>query len=217
MINPATSRETGRTKRARRGPVRMWEDTLVEVLGDHWRHTMAGCRSQAEWVGISRLAIEDLIHKWKLPKSALPSKDKVTMKIEERITTETKQFLMTDDFRDYKEGRVQFVVDCQTSLTLLVARRQLQAQCMSLSVTGSTIIYVIYLHRVFTSITKHLRLNGGPVNLISLQTNWQIIRWTMVQISNGCAFRWAPGDAKILSFSQMEASDAGVVLLPQHG
>ena len=92
----------------------MWEDTIVEALDAHWRFKMAGCKSKAEWVGISRNAIETLIHKGKLPKSALPSKDKVKMRIEERSTTAAKQFLMTGDVDDYINGRILFVVDCQT-------------------------------------------------------------------------------------------------------
>ena len=94
--------------------MRMWEDTLVEVLGGHWRTTMASCRSDSEWAGVSRRAIEDLIHNWKLPKSALPSRDKIRIRIEEKKTTTAKQFLMVNDISEYIEGRIQFVVDCQT-------------------------------------------------------------------------------------------------------
>ena len=66
-----------------------------------------------EWLGITRTAIEDLIHKWTLPKSTLPSKDKDWLRIDEKRTTEAQQFLMMDDTKESIKGRVSFIVDCQ--------------------------------------------------------------------------------------------------------
>jgi len=73
---------------------------------------MGACKNSVEWLGVTRLAIEDLIHKWKLPKSTLPSKDKVWIRIEEKKTTDAQQFLMLEDTAT--GGRVSFIVDCQT-------------------------------------------------------------------------------------------------------
>ena len=106
MANPSASRERGFSKRARKGPVRMWEDTIVEAMDNNWRSRMGACKNSVEWLGITRLAIEDLIHKWKLPKSTLPSKDKVWIRIEEKKTTDAQQFLMLEDTADYTGGRV---------------------------------------------------------------------------------------------------------------
>ena len=113
MANPSNKRETGSTKRARKGPVRMWEDTIVEALGIHWRSQMASCTTHIQWQGITRNAVEDLIHKWKLPNTALPSKDKVRMRIEEKVHTIAQQILLTSDTGPSVPGRSQFIVDCQ--------------------------------------------------------------------------------------------------------
>ena len=43
------------------------------------------------------MGIENLIHKWKLPKTQLPSKDKVKMKIHEKIDTKVELILMEED------------------------------------------------------------------------------------------------------------------------
>ena len=112
MANPTATRTGGYSKRARSGPVRMWEDTIVEALGIHWRDSMMACSTEAQWTGISKLAIEDLIHKWKLPKSALPSKERVRLKVEVKIHTIAQQLLLTTDTTDYVCGRTQFIVDC---------------------------------------------------------------------------------------------------------
>ena len=113
MANPPDKRRRGETKRARKGLVRMWEDTIVEALGNHWRSTIDLCTNCAEWQGISNKAIDTLIFKWKLPKTALSSNDKVYMRIEEKISTTAQQLLMVSDLEEYTANRVQFIVDCQ--------------------------------------------------------------------------------------------------------
>ena len=78
MANPSDKRHRGETKRARKGPVRMWEDTMEEAMGAHWRSSMVACANRVEWQGISNKAIDTLISKWKLPNTALSSNDKKT-------------------------------------------------------------------------------------------------------------------------------------------
>ena len=74
---------------------------------------MTSCKTCAQWFGITRTAVENLIHKWKLPKSALPSKDKVFVRLDEKVYTIAQQLLLTKDTGNYVVGRTQFVVDCQ--------------------------------------------------------------------------------------------------------
>ena len=64
---PANQRTGGVNKRRRTGPVRMWEDVLVEGCGIHWRDVRAQCADSSDWNLISHSAISQLTYKYKLP------------------------------------------------------------------------------------------------------------------------------------------------------
>ena len=83
MANLPNRMEKGTSKRSRKGPVRMWEDTTIENLGEHWRIEFAGCTTSAQSTARSRKAIEDLIFKWKPPKSHLPSCEQFFFRLED--------------------------------------------------------------------------------------------------------------------------------------
>ena len=70
MVNSDHERtpQTGETevtlRELEKGPVLMWEDTIVEAMGAHWRSSMVACRNRAEWHGLSNNVYDALIFKW---------------------------------------------------------------------------------------------------------------------------------------------------------
>ena len=161
MANTSNKRQTGSSKRARKGPVRMWEDTIVEALGIHWRSQMTSCRTYAQWLGITRSAVEVLIHKWKLPKTALPSKDKVRMRVEEKIHTIAQQILLTSDTGPSVPGRIQFIVDCQPLSNIICGKTPI-----------TNVEYSPICERIFNNIHSIIGM-GGTFHNRSYPIEWR--------------------------------------------
>ena len=64
---PAYKRVAGVSLHRRKGPVRLWEDTIVDVCGIHWRSKRAACTLKRDWDLLSNSAITQLTFKYKLP------------------------------------------------------------------------------------------------------------------------------------------------------
>ena len=64
---PASQRTVGVDKRRRTGPVRVWEDVLVDACGMHWRDVRSTCADGKDWNLIAPSAIRQLTFKYKLP------------------------------------------------------------------------------------------------------------------------------------------------------
>ena len=64
---PAAQRSIGETKRRRTGPVRLWEDFIIEGCGNHWRDKREACTEPEEWSHIYTSAIRQITYKYKLP------------------------------------------------------------------------------------------------------------------------------------------------------
>ena len=65
---PAHKRVIGVSLHRRKGPVRLWEDVMVEACGIHWRSKRAACSTKRDWDLLSNAAITQLTFKYKLPR-----------------------------------------------------------------------------------------------------------------------------------------------------
>ena len=108
---PANKRQQGINKHRRTGPVRLWEDVLVEACGIHWRDKRTACATKQEWDLIAAAAIRQLTYKYKLP-HAPASKAEARLHKPKDPNPTTPILALTQFDLNTKPGLV-LVVDCK--------------------------------------------------------------------------------------------------------
>ena len=86
----------------------------MEASDGHWRHVLDDCKTMARWNCISRGYIENLLNKWRFPKSQLPSRERIRFPIEEKVNAMGFAIMGKAKELVWRTGSVLFIVDCQT-------------------------------------------------------------------------------------------------------
>ena len=121
---PAYERVPGVSLHRRKGPVRLWEDTLVDACGIHWRAKRNACLEKRDWELISNSAITQLTYKYKLPHA--PAIAEATRLLKRKDPDEGVPVLAVTQRDLVEEPGLTLVMDCRPLARVLNGQEKLK-------------------------------------------------------------------------------------------